>query len=289
MASLAPAGQSLRRWDAVATKIVPHAVVIVLCALTVFPLLWMLSTSVKVPTEVFEPGINLLPRRPTLENFRLAWELFPVGWWFFNSTVIAIGITLGKLIVSFPAAYAFTRLDFPGRNLLFSLVLGTMIVPYVVTVVPAYVLVAQWGWVNTSQGVIVPSIAHTAFYVFLLRQYIITLPQEIFDAARIDGAGVWATMWQVVFPNIRPAIAVVTVLAFLGAWNQYLWPLLILNEVEKKTLAVAMQFFASNPETGQFWGALMATAAVATLPPLTIYALAQQKIISAFVTSGIKG
>jgi ABC-type glycerol-3-phosphate transport system permease component len=93
----------------------------------------------------------------------------------------------------------------------------------------------------------------------------------------------------VVFPNIRPAIAVVTVLAFLGAWNQYLWPLLILNDVEKKTLAVAMQFFASNPETGQFWGALMATAAVATLPPLTIYAFAQQKIISAFVTSGIKG
>jgi ABC-type glycerol-3-phosphate transport system permease component len=203
--------------------------------------------------------------------------------------VIAVATTLGKLAVSLPAAYAFTRLDFPGRRLCFSLVLGTMIVPFVVTVIPSYVIVAKLEWLNTRQGVIVPSIAHTAFYVFLLRQYILTLPQELFDAARIDGAGPWTILWRIVVPNVRPAIAVVTILAFLAAWNQYIWPLLILNDLDTKTLAVGMQFFARNSDSSQLWGAMMATATLATIPPLVLYALAQKRIISTFVTSGIKG
>jgi ABC-type glycerol-3-phosphate transport system permease component len=266
-----------------------HLLVILLCLLTVFPLLWMLSTAFKPATEVFRPGIRLIPDAPTLANFPEAFRVFPIGWWFFNSTVIAVATTLGKLAVSLPAAYAFTRLDFPGRRLCFSLVLGTMIVPFVVTVIPSYLIVAKLEWLNSRQGVIVPSIAHTAFYVFLLRQYILTMPQELFDAARIDGAGPWTILWRIVVPNVRPAIAVVTILAFLAAWNQYIWPLLILNELDTKTLAVGMQFFARNSDSTQLWGAMMATATLATIPPLVLYALAQKRIISTFVTSGIKG
>jgi ABC-type glycerol-3-phosphate transport system permease component len=266
-----------------------HLLVILLCLLTVFPLFWMLSTAFKPATEVFRPGVQLIPDAPTLANFPEAFRVFPIGWWFFNSTVIAVATTLGKLAVSLPAAYAFTRLDFPGRRLCFSLVLGTMIVPFVVTVIPSYVIVAKLEWLNTRQGVIVPSIAHTAFYVFLLRQYILTLPQELFDAARIDGAGPWTILWRIVVPNVRPAIAVVTILAFLAAWNQYIWPLLILNDLDTKTLAVGMQFFARNSDSTQLWGAMMATATLATIPPLVLYALAQKRIISTFVTSGIKG
>ena len=266
-----------------------HLLVILLCLLTVFPLLWMLSTAFKPATEVFRPGVQLIPDAPTLANFPEAFRVFPIGWWFVNSTVIAVATTLGKLAVSLPAAYAFTRLDFPGRRLCFSLVLGTMIVPFVVTVIPSYVIVAKLEWLNTRQGVIVPSIAHTAFYVFLLRQYVLTLPQELFDAARIDGAGPWTILWRIVVPNVRPAIAVVTILAFLSAWNQYIWPLLILNDLDTKTLAVGMQFFARNSDSTQLWGAMMATATLATIPPLGLYALAQKRIISTFVTSGIKG
>ena len=266
-----------------------HLLVILLCLLTVFPLFWMLSTAFKPATEVFRPGVQLIPDAPTLANFPEAFRVFPIGWWFVNSTVIAVATTLGKLAVSLPAAYAFTRLDFPGRRLCFSLVLGTMIVPFVVTVIPSYVFVAKLEWLNTRQGVIVPSIAHTAFYVFLLRQYILTLPQELFDAARIDGAGPWTILWRIVVPNVRPAIAVVTILAFLAAWNQYIWPLLILNDLDTKTLAVGMQFFARNSDSTQLWGAMMATATLATIPPLVLYALAQKRIISTFVTSGIKG
>ena len=266
-----------------------HLLVILLCLLTVFPLFWMLSTAFKPATEVFRPGVQLIPDAPTLANFPEAFRVFPISWWFVNSTVIAVATTLGKLAVSLPAAYAFTRLDFPGRRLCFSLVLGTMIVPFVVTVIPSYVIVAKLEWLNTRQGVIVPSIAHTAFYVFLLRQYIATLPQELFDAARIDGAGPWTILWRIVVPNVRPAIAVVTILAFLAAWNQYIWPLLILNDLDTKTLAVGMQFFARNSDSTQLWGAMMATATLATIPPLALYALAQKRIISTFVTSGIKG
>ncbi len=266
-----------------------HLLVILLCLATVFPLLWMLSTAFKESGEIFLPGLRLIPNAPTLANFPEAFRAFPIGWWFFNSTVIACATTLGKLAVSLPAAFAFTRLSFPGRQLCFSLVLGTMIVPFIVTVIPSYIVVAKLDWLNSQAGVIVPSVAHTAFYVFLLRQYILTLPPDIFDAARIDGAGPWALLWQIVVPNVRPAIAVVTILAFLSAWNQYLWPLLILNELDTKTLAVGMQFFARNSESNQLWGAMMATATLATIPPLVLYAFAQQRIISTFVTSGVKG
>ncbi|MGH2530791.1 MAG: carbohydrate ABC transporter permease [Thermomicrobiales bacterium] len=292
MASLAsPAragfGQTRRRPQL--GRIALHALVGLLCFLTIFPFFWMLSTSIKIPTEIFTRDIRILPTAPTLENFPDAFRFFPVADWFWNSFFIAVMTTLGKIAVSVPAAFAFARLQFRGSSFFFAAVLGTMIVPGVVTFVPNYVLVSDLGWINTPWGVIIPSIAPTAFSVFLLRQYIRTLPQEVLDAARIDGAGTGQILLHIVLPNIRPAIAVVTILAFLASWNQYTWPLLVLNDLESKTLAVGMQFFSANTESAQLWGPMMATATLATLPPLIIYALAQKQIISTFVTSGMKG
>jgi multiple sugar transport system permease protein/sn-glycerol 3-phosphate transport system permease protein len=142
---------------------------------------------------------------------------------------------------------------------------------------------------NSWQAVIIPSLPGTAFYVFLLRQNILTLPQDLIDAARIDGASTFRVMSGIVLPNIKPTIAVVTILSFLGAWNQYLWPLLVLNDFEAKTLATGMQFFTNNVDSAQMWGPMMATAIVAILPPLIIYAIFQKQIINTFVTSGLKG
>jgi sn-glycerol 3-phosphate transport system permease protein len=266
-----------------------HLLVILLCAITLFPMLWMLSTSFKIPTEVFTRDIQLLPRTPTLSNFPDAFQYFPVANWFWNSLLIAVVTTAGKLAISVPAAYAFARLRFRGNNLCFAAVLGTMIVPAVVTYVPNYVLISRLDWINTNQGVIVPSLASCAFYIFLIRQYVRTLPQEILDAAKIDGATTWKTLWHIVLPNIRPAVAVVTILSFLHSWNQYTWPLLVLDDMKSKTLAVGMQVFASNSESAQLWGPMMATAVLATVPPLLIYILAQKQIISTLVTSGMKG
>lgn len=270
-------------------KLLVHAVVILICFFTVFPFVWMLSTAFKPADEVFTRDIRIFPTEPILSNFPDAFTYFPVAQWFWNSFGIAVLTTLGKLLVSVPAAFAFARLQFRFGKFFFAMVLATMIVPGVVTIVPNYVLVANMNWLNSWAGVVIPSLPATAFYVFLLRQNVLQLPQDLIDAARLDGASTIQLLWQIVLPNIRPAIAVVMVLSFLGAWNQYLWPLLILNDFESKTLAVGMQFFSSNTESAQLWGPMMATAAIATLPPLIIYAFAQRQIISTFVTSGIKG
>jgi len=266
-----------------------HLLLLALCLLTLFPVFWMFSTAFKGPKDIFTPSVELLPPHPTWANFPMAFRLQPVGDWFLNSAVIALAITLGKLLVSIPAAYAFARFRFRGQGLLFALVLGTMIVPYVSTVVPNYVTIARFDWINTRQGVIVPSIAFTGFNIFLLRQYMRALPPELFDAARIDGAGPWTVLVRIVLPLVRPAVTAATILSFLGAWNLYLWPLLVLNDTKAKTLSVGMQYFAANQESVQQWGSLMAAAVLATLPPLLLYIFAQRAIISAFVTSGAKG
>lgn len=266
-----------------------HLLIVVLCAFTVFPFLWMLSTSFKEASEVFTRDLRLVPNAPTLQNYPDAFLVFPVASWLWNSFGIAVLTTLGKTAISVPAAFAFSRLRFRGDKLLFAMVLATMIVPGIVTVVPNYILVSRLGWMNTWTGVIIPSLPGTAFYIFLLRQSMLQLPQDLIDAARLDGAATMQVMRQIVLPNIKPAIAVVVILSFLGAWNQYLWPLLILNDFESKTLATGMQFFTSNQESAQMWGPMMATAMVATLPPLIIYAVAQKQIIETFVTSGLKG
>lgn len=266
-----------------------HAVILLICAITIFPFFWMLSTSLKVPTEVFTKDIRLIPHSPTLQNFPDAFNYFPVARWMWNSFGIATLTTVGKIAISIPAAFAFARLNFRGRSVLFAIVLATMIVPGIVTVIPNYIFVSERGWMNSWEGVIIPSLPATAFFVFLLRQNILTLPQDLIDAARIDGASTLRLMMGIVVPNIKPSIAVVTILSFLGAWNQYLWPLLVLNDFEAKTLATGMQFFTNNVESGQMWGPMMATAAIAILPPLIIYALAQKQIINTFVTSGLKG
>jgi len=270
-------------------KLGVHLLLLALCLLTLFPVFWMFSTAFKGPKDIFTPTIELLPPHLTGENFPQAFRLQPVAYWFLNSGIIALGITLGKLLVSIPAAYAFAHFRFRGKGVLFALVLGTMIVPYVSTIVPNYITIARLDWINTRQGVIIPSIAFTGFNIFLLRQYMLSLPPELFDAARIDGAGPWTTLTRVVLPLVRPAVTAVTILSFLGAWNLYLWPLLVLNDTKAKTLSVGMQYFAANQESVQQWGPLMATAVLATLPPLILYIVAQKAIISAFVTTGAKG
>lgn len=270
-------------------RVALHLLLVALCASMLAPLLWMLSTALKLPQEIATPDLRLWPHAPTLRNFSDAFALDPVAAWLLNSVVTATGITLGRVLVSVPAAYAFARFRFTGRGPLFGLVVGTMIVPYVSTIIPNYLTVARLGWLNTPQAVIVPSIAFTGFYIFLLRQALLQLPDDLFEAAALDGAGGWVALWRVALPLVRPTVAVVAVLSFLNAWSLYLWPLLVLGDTGSKTLAVGIQFFISNSLGGQQWGPLMATAILATLPPLLLYIAAQRAIVSALVTSGLRG
>jgi multiple sugar transport system permease protein/sn-glycerol 3-phosphate transport system permease protein len=268
-----------------------HLVVAAMCLLTLFPLFFMLSTAFKSPEDVFTRTVQLLPSSPTLDNFGAAFHLQPLSLWLLNSVITSVGITAGRLLISIPAAYAFMRFSFRGRGVLFALVVGTMIVPDIITILPNYVLVSDLGWIDTPQGVIVPTVAFTGFFVFLLRQAMLGLPREYIDASRVDGAGELRILWSIVLPLIRPMIVVVAILSFLHAWNLYLWPLLVLPDADAKTVTVGLQFILTN-ELGESppWGPLMATAFIAMLPPLLLYVFAHRTIVRALtVEAGIKG
>lgn len=271
------------------SRLLLYAIIIALCAITIFPFFWMLSTSFKMPDEVFTQDIRLFPESPTLRNYPDAFSYFPLTRWIVNSLVVSVVITIGKIALSIPPAYAFGRMKFPGDKILFAAVLATMIVPGVVTTIPNYILISDWGLINTWAGVILPSLPGSAFSIFLLRQSVRQLPQDIFDAAKLDGASTYQILRQIVIPNIKPTIAVVVVLTFLGAWNMYLWPLLVLSDYEMKTLPIAMQLFAGNQDEGPLWGPMMAVATLTIVPPMALYAVAQKQIVNSFITSGLKG
>lgn len=265
-----------------------HATAIVLCAVTVFPLLWMAATAFKGPTEIFTPEPRLFPARPTLENFAAAAANKPVAAWTVNSALFAGLTTAGRLLIVVPAAFAFARLRFPLKRVALLLVVGTMIIPNVVTLVPNYLLIVDLGWINTRQGVVLPTVASSAFFVFLLRQHMLLIPGEIYDAAAIDGAGPWRTLWQIVVPLIQPGLWAVVALSFLWGWNAYLWPLLVLPDLASQTLAVGLDTYASNPDSEQLWGPLMVVALLSSGPPLLVFLVAQKHLTSA-LTSGLKG
>jgi ABC-type glycerol-3-phosphate transport system permease component len=269
-------------------QIALHATFTVVCLVTLFPLLWMVRTAFAPSQDVFRATLSLWPAHPTLQNFAAAFQLHPVGTWFVNSVVVSGTITMGKLAVAVPAGFAFAVLSFRGRDTAFALVVGTMAVPYVITLLPTYVAVASVGLYDTLCGVIVPAIGHCGFVVFFLRQAFKSLPRELFEAARIDGAGPWRQLLTIALPNIWGAIAAMAVLSFLGAWNLYLWPHLILDASEHKTLSIGLKLFATTGEQGGEWGPLMATALLAALPVVALYLLAQRQLVSAFATSGVR-
>lgn len=265
-----------------------HTVAIVITAVMSFPLFWMLSSALKSPTEIFTDVPRFLPVEPTLDNFRSAFAQKPVLDWLRNSLVTAVGTTALRLVIAIPAAYALARVRVPFRSFWMACVVGTMLIPGVVTLVPNYLTVAQLGWINTTIGVIVPQAASSAFFIFLLRQHIRQIPVDLFDAAELDGAGTWRQLFDIAIPLIWPGILAVMSLAFLWGWNAYMWPLLILPEFSSQTIAVGLGTFAGDPEGAQLWGPLMATALISSVPPLIVFMFAQKHLATA-LTSGLKG
>jgi ABC-type glycerol-3-phosphate transport system permease component len=264
-----------------------HSLAIAITAVMAFPMFWMVSTALKPATEVFTKAPHLFPSSPTLDNFRTAFDLKPVGAWLRNSLLTATGITAFRLAFAVPAAYALAHLRLPLPGVWMGFVTGTMLLPGVVTLIPNYLLVADLGWLNTAVGVIVPQAASSAFFIFLLRQHIKQIPRDLFDAAELDGAGSWRTLFDLVIPLIRPGILAVTALSFLWGWNAYLWPLLILPGFDSQTIAIGLGTFASDPEGPQLWGPLMATALLSSIPPLLVFMIAQNHLADA-LTTGLK-
>lgn len=256
--------------------------------LIAMPILIALFTSFKPPQQVISFPPQLIPRTWTFENYVTAWNSTPFGRYLFNSLLQSGLITLGQVIFSVLAAYAFSILIFPGRNLLFYIVLGSLMVPFELTFIPNYQLIASAGGVNSYWGLTVPFIA-SAFGVFMLRQFFLTVPKDLHDAAQIDGAGNWRYLWQIMVPLSKGSIGAFAIFAFLSAWNQYLWPLIITNEDTMRTLQIGIRFFMNTLDRGADWGPVMAGSIIALAPALLVFLVAQRQLVQGIAMTGLKG
>ena len=259
-----------------------HGLLMLAALLSIFPLFWMTTTAFTPNELVLQKAFRFWPDEPSLANFRRAFADYPVAMWLWNSILIAGLVTLGKLVIAVPAGFAFAHLRFRGREAAFWAIVATMTFPTVIGIVPLYVGISKIGWFDSRAGVIVPSIAYIGFYVFFMRQTFRTLPPEMFEAARIDNAGPFRQLLQIGLPNVVPAVASLSVISFMGAWNIYLWALLVLDSPEKRTLAVGLKAFTSIDDHEPLWGPMMAVALLSCLPVMVIFAFAQRFVMAAF-------
>jgi multiple sugar transport system permease protein len=267
----------------------PYVVFAVLAGtavVTLIPIVWMLLTALKTPAEVSADPPTWFPETLRWANFRDAWNFAPFGRYLINSLVMAGGIALTQVVTSALAAYAFARLRFPGRDFLFYVYLGTLIIPPQVTVIPQFLIVRELHWVDTYAGLIIPQ-AFTAFGVFLLRQFFIGIPFELEEAARIDGASRWGCFWRIILPLSGPALATLGIFAFMWHWNNLLWPLIVSNT--DKTIPIVVGLTRFQGEHGTDWQLLMAASVVATIPVLVAYFAAQRWFVQGIATSGFGG
>jgi ABC-type glycerol-3-phosphate transport system permease component len=252
------------------------------------PIIIAIFASFKLPQDIINYPPTLLPEEWTVENYVTAWTSSPFARFFVNSLVQTGIIVLCNVLFSILAAYAFSVLEFPGRDVLFYIVIASLMIPFQLTFIPNFVLISNLGWANTFQGLTAPFLA-SAFGVFLLRQFFLTVPRDFHDSARIDGASNWLYLWRILVPLSLGPISAFGIFAFLGAWSQYLWPLIITSEKEWRTVQIGLRFFLFDQERGADWGAIMAAAVIALLPTLIIFLIAQRQLVKGIAMTGLKG
>lgn len=264
-------------------RIVWMLVTLVLAVMTIFPLLYMLAIAFKGPTEVFKS--NLIPDRPTLDNFIYVLTEVPFWRYLLNTFFVSVVVTVIALFFHTMAGYALARLRFPGRETIFLAMFSTFLVSLPVIIVPLFILVRSMGLLNTYAGLIIPSIFN-AFGIFLLRQYYLSLPRELEEAAVIDGAGYWRIYLSVILPLSRPIIAALAILFFLANWNAFLWPLTVAADPNLWVVQVAISNFKSQYAAS--WNYTMAASTIVALPMLTLFLIFQRQIMESIKTSGLK-
>ena len=251
----------------------------------IVPFLWMLTTALKSNLQAYLFPPEWIPEPFVWGNFSLVWNILPIGRFMVNSAVVAVSITIGQVLFASMAAYAFARLKFPFRNQIFIAYLATMMIPYHVVLIPVYILVNQLEWVDTYQGIIVPNM-FSAFATFFLRQFFMTIPEELEDAAKIDGASYLRVFWQIILPLSKPALATIGIFVFMFGWNDFLWPLVVINSLDKTTLPVGLAFFRG--EYVVYWNLMMVATTIAVIPVLIVFLFAQRYFVQGIALTGIK-
>jgi ABC-type glycerol-3-phosphate transport system permease component len=252
------------------------------------PFLWLISSSLKAPNKIYTFPPQFIPNPIRWENYVEVFTAVPVLTYAQNTLIITVFATIGTVLSSMVAGYAFGRLRFKGRDLIFSTLLATLMLPYVVIMIPVYVMFSKIGWINTLLPLIVPNYFGDAFFIFLLRQFFRTIPMELEDAARIDGAGRLRSLFQIIAPLARPAIIVVTIQSILGEWNAFMQPLIFLTKRSMFTLALGLNSL-QRFESGRDWTHYMMVVGVfMVVPVLILYFVAQREFIQGIVMTGLK-
>ena len=266
-------------------------VVLIIGALSmIMPFLWMVTTSLKTLNAIFVQPKNwiqmFVPTMLVWQNYVDAWTKVPLGQFYLNSIIVGLAVTVGQVFTSSLAAYAFARLTFPGRDKLFFAYLATMMIPGSVTMIPVYVLMRVFGWVDTYQALIIPAI-FSAYGTFMLRQFFMTLPKDLEDAAKIDGCGFFRIYMTIILPLSKPALATLTVFTFMGNWGSFMWPLLVTNTMTMRTLPIGLESFKTQYSTD--WHLLMAGSVMVMLPIVIIFIFTQRYFVESIKLTGVKG
>ena len=257
-----------------------------------FPFMWMLSTSLKSFSSVFMFDLSKVQWFPVplyLKNYIDVWKVVPFARFYLNSIFVVVCVTAGQVFTSAFAAYAFARLKFPGRDKIFFAYLATMMIPGSVTMIPVFALMRTFGWIDTYKALIIPAI-FSAYGTFLLRQFFMTIPRDLEDAAKIDGCSLWAIFWQVIMPLSKTALATLTIFVSLGNWVSFMWPLLVTNSIEKRTLPIGLAYFQELYQYAQpDWGLLMAGSLITMVPVIIVFLFNQRFFVEGIKLTGMKG
>ncbi|MBE9020201.1 carbohydrate ABC transporter permease [Chroococcidiopsidales cyanobacterium LEGE 13417] len=263
-----------------------YAILIVYAIATFLPFAWALSASFKPLSEIIAGGLNLIPQNFTLENYQKIFLEEPLfGRWLLNSVVVASLVTIFNLLFNSMAGYALARIPFKGNQILFFCILAVLMVPAQVTLIPSFLILKSLGWLNSYQGLIVPNIVNATF-IFMMRQFFVNFPKELEEAAALDGLGYSETFFQIVLPLAKPALAAQTIFIFLGSWNNFLMPLMIISTSEMFTLPLGLNTFKGQYIS--YWNYIMAASMVFTLPALLIYAFFNRYFIQGVTFTGGK-
>jgi multiple sugar transport system permease protein len=265
-------------------------VLIAAAFIMVYPLLWMIASSFK-PEAIIFTDMSIVPPSLDPKSYREGWFALeaPFSRFYWNSFLIAVLVVMGNLLSCSAAAFAFARLEFRGKRIMFALMMGTLMLPYQVTLIPQYVLFLNIGWVDTILPLVVPKFfAVDAFFIFLMVQFFRGLPRELDEAAMIDGCGPWRIFWTIILPLSKPVLATAAIFSFLWTWNDFFGPLIYLNDIQSYTVPLALRAFVDS--TGQSaWGQLFAMSSLALLPIFVFFLLFQRLIIEGVAMSGLKG
>jgi multiple sugar transport system permease protein len=272
--------------------VVLYALAIGASIIFMLPFLWTIGTSIKPIDELYTFPPTFLPENPRWQNYRDVFTLAPFGRFLVNSVIVTLLSVIGQTLSAAAVAFGFSRFRFPGRNLLFGIVLATMMLPWHVTIVPTFLLFRELGWLNTLLPLIVPSFfGGGAFYIFLLRQFFLTIPRDLDEAAYMDGASSWRVFWKIILPLGKTALATAAIFSFIEHWNEFIGPLIFLNSERWYTVSIGLRYFVAATFEGDEprEALLMAASLIVALPPLVIFFLAQKYFVQGIATTGSKG